>query len=352
METEMSTVPTMPVALAIVAILVAGDPAFAQAPSLDDVPRDLRDPPRADYDTCHTKLAQLRDALRTRVRQHTDVTCKDVPVNSALAATCADAQKALNGEVRTFRTNLVRFNADLQAAIAASSKLAEVKRRTATTRTALKGIALRGGRLDEDIEQWRRLDEKARQEAQQAALDVVKSHLLINLKEHIESKVAAAVREDDRRTWIFPDFEGSALQRLRAEGLQRLAAARTDRDLVRVLEWMDNGISGALSGADAALRPRTREKWAEFLVTVSQSFVNDPLLARIVADAKAVPVMVYGVGVQYTVKQRLEELRKLGESQYDEAKRYTAVYMQQLDEVKRLEASPELATGKCPVSID
>ena len=330
----------------VAALAAIAGSAFAQAPTIDDVPRDLRDPPRADFDKCHEKLVNDRDDLRARVRKHTDVTCKDVP--PAGVADCAAAQASLNAEVRAYRADQDKFNDNLKAAIAASARLTELERRHATTRSALKGIAMRGGRLDQDIEQWNALDKQAREEAQRAALDVIKSHLFLNLKEHIQDKVATAVREDDRRSWIFPDFDGSPLQRIRAEGLQRLAAARTDRDIVGVLQWANNGISVALSGADAAQSRRDQQKWADFAINVGQTLLNDPLLSRITADLKAVPAMAYGIGVQYTVKQRLEEIQKLGDSQYEDAKRYSAIFSQQIEETKRQQVLPELAQRNCP----
>src|SRR5262249_6830901 len=153
-----------------------------------------------------------RDALTAEVTKHTEQTCKGVPEHSARAEECAKAQARLTGEVQAYRVDQDKFNANLRASIAAARQLADLERRLATTRTALKGIAMRGGRLDGDIEQWTNLDEQVRKEAQLAALGVIKSHLLINLSEHVQNKVATAVRDDDRKSWIFPDFEGSPVQ--------------------------------------------------------------------------------------------------------------------------------------------
>ena len=286
-------------------------------------------------------MADRRDALAAAVTMHTQRTCKDVPEDSPRVAECAKEQARLTGEVQAYWADQDKFNANLMASIVAVKRLAELEYRLATTRTALQGIAMRGGRLDRDIEQWTTLDEQVRNEAQVAALGVIKSHLLLNLAEHVQNKVATAVRDDDRKSWIFPDFEGAALQRLRAEGLQRLAAAR-----------MDSGVSTALSGAEASQRTRNAEKWEDFLVNVGQSLVKDPLLARIVADAKAVPVIVYGIGVQYTVKQRLEEIRQLGDAQYEDAKRYATIYMQLLQEIKRLRSTLALTGSRCPVRLE
>jgi hypothetical protein len=326
--------------------------SFAQAQQrLENVPADLRNPPRAEFLKCYAKMAGREQFLTKAANDHTKA-CTDVPKGSAAAGDCANEKPRLDSEIRVYRADREKFNANLQSSVTAANRLADFERRLATTRTALKGNALRAGRLDGDIEQWVNLDEQVRKEAQVTALEVIKGHLLINLSEHVQSKVAAEVKADDRRSWIFPDFDGSPLQRLRAEGLQRLAAARTDRDVVKVLEWMDNGILSVLGGADASLRPRTMDKWADFVVTVSSSFVKDPLLGKIVADAKAVPVIVYGIGAQYTVKQRLEEIRKLGDLQYEDAKRYAVIYMQELQEVKRLRSSAELKSSRCPTALD
>jgi hypothetical protein len=265
---------------------------------------------------------------------------------SALDQKCGGVQAQSMPQWATYEKARKQYERERAKAIRAA-EIAVLDRRLATTKAALQRNAMRGGKLDQDIEEWVALQGEARKQAQEAVLDMGKALLLEKLKRSVDAGLNVAIREDRRMSWIWPSFRGTQLQQQRADVMGRLMAAKNAKDLTTALEWADKAVGTALAGGDAAIARHDREKWAQFLIEVGGVALNDPLAGMIVQDAKLAVPVVYGWAVALSAKERYQEISAIGEAQYADAKRLAALYEKDLKAKNALEKKPVAIESRC-----
>ncbi len=316
--------------------LRAGANAADQIPRLVDVPLAIAGV-HPELVNRRAKLMQQRVALHTRFQQHNSQ-CSSVVAGTAEDVACMSARSQLSAALKDHIAETSAFNEAVRAAAvsAADRELGQLDGRIARTRASLARLALRGGRLQSDIDQWTKLSEDARVEAHSQLMSALASLGLRWIEARVDSRELQALRQESLLVGVWPSIAGSPLQRLRAELLTQIPEAKGDKDILSAIRIAStvSGVSQALGAA--YVDPKDLNAWLMGGISLIQSIVSDPVLRLALTDAKlAVPVL-YGWTVAYHENIALTDVTRLGEAQYKEASILTTLYMKQLRERNEL----------------
>lgn len=246
---------------------------------------------------------------------------------------------------KSYETARKQYERERAKAIRAA-EIAAIDRRLATTKTALQRNAMRGGKLDQDIEQWVALQGEAHKQAQEAILDMGKEIAFEKYKEAVVQRFPDAIKEAKRHIEGWPKFDSPGLMKMRDDVMARLSEARTAEEFGKALEWMKNGVDTAVAGRAAATSPRDREKWVKFIIEMGKAALP-PALGLVVEDAKLMSATLYGWAVALSAKERYKEINALGEAQYADAKRLAALYEKDLRAKNDLAKKPVAVESRC-----
>lgn len=208
--------------------------------------------------------------------------------------------------------------------------LAKLEQRIAATRTAMKNLQVRSGRLQADIDEWVKLAEEARVKARLAILDMAADLGLHYLRDHLTTAELLAKRQDNKLLGVLPRFNGTPLQKLRAETVSKLQTVQSNKEFVNILEGIrtTSDVTAALGAI--YVEPKDLEKWADGVIELMQIFVKHPTLVLVLADSKLAEATLYGWATAFIAKGNYKELAQIGEAQYQEAKTLTKMYIEDL----------------------
>jgi hypothetical protein len=264
---------------------------------------------------------------------------------SALDQKCGTVKNQSMPQWATYEKARKQYERERAKAIRAA-EVAVIDWRLATTKAALHRNAMRGGKLDQDIEAWVALQDEARKRAQEAILDMAKEIAFEKYKETVVKRFPEGIKEAKKNIENWPQFDFPELMKIRDDVLARLSTAKTADEFGKALEWMKNTVDAAVAGRAAAQSPRDREKWALFVVEIGKAALP-PALGLVVEDAKLMSATLYGWAVALSAKERYKEISALGEAQYTDAKRLAALYEKDLRAKNDLAKKPVAVENRC-----
>jgi hypothetical protein len=224
-------------------------------------------------------------------------------------------------------------------------ELDEVGKRLAKTRSLISALPGKASQLEADIREWVVIGDTARADAHVAALEMTTTLGLHYLTTKITKARELTADQRKRLLGVFPSVAGSPLQRWRAELIQRLQTARTDLEVLSIIQWASSLSDIAATVGEATLDKNDLAKWGIAVATALQPFVRDPFFTMLLADAKLAEPVLYGWVAAWKMRGRLIDLADLGERHYVEARELTRLYIKDLDRRHQL-----LAQGAKPMT--
>ena len=259
-----------------------------------------------------------------------------LPGQAQSAGGCPEGYK-YKGQVQEERDDAIVVRARCEQLSAPErERTAQLDERLARTRRALQELPGRAAQLERDLDEWVTMHEGARTDAQLAIRDMGVALGMEFLRNRVDLRRVRGEQENLRLISVFPSFGGTPLQQWRALAIRQIHSARTDADILRLLEALGTGsdITATLDGV--YVEPEVRKSWAIATMTVLESLIKDPFLKLVVADAKLVEPVIYGYAVAWKAHQRISDLGQLGERQYQEAKTLGKLYMDDIAARNRL----------------
>lgn len=233
-----------------------------------------------------------------------------------------------------------------------AAEIAAIDRRLATAKASLQRNAMRGGKLDQDIEEWVALQDDARKKAHDAVLDFGKEVAFRLYKQELVQRFPKARDELVEHVKGWPQFDWPGVTITRDDVIARLKDANTAAQFRESLNWMKHTVETSLAAQATAEKPRDSEKWANFVISFGTAAFSvygstDPLAKMIVQDAKLVVPVIYGWAVALSAEERYKEIAAIGEAQYADAKRLAALYEKDLRAKGDLAKKPVMAAKSC-----